>query len=364
MNKFSEKISIIIPTKVGEDIKSVLDALDHIDYPKELVEVFVSYGFSPSRQRNEAVKKAKGEILYFLDCDSRIDKDALKRVVTVFSGEIKPFVAPQSRGFSLFPDWLNNIVIQNFFSGKIFKGEIGAVGGPSVWWQGEPFWALVGGTILESFFAHGQMAARYRPIGSVHRATEKELILCNLAIRRDIFRQEGGFHEALYPNEENEFLNRIRRAGYQLVYHPGIVVSRPRRQTFTSLLSAFFHYGRGRMEQIRIEGPGQSIPYLAPMVLFFYLCFLIFYHPWFAFLPLFFYFGLALSSALGVASRRKKTYLMFFLPLLFFIAHLTYAAGFLYGLSSDLDKKRKAGGEAKVRVVKIKSFGQSDPSKI
>jgi len=357
MKKKLSKVSVVIPVKPKGKIKTTINALKTTDYPPELIEVLVAYGFSPSRQRNEAAKKAKGEILYFLDNDSEIDKRALKKTVAAFSGRMVPIKIPQTRGFSLFPSWLSNLIIERFFSGTIYKGEIGAVGGPNVWWRDEPFWASMASIVLESFFAHSKMAARYRPIGTTRRANEKELILCNLTIRRDVFKKVGGFNEALYPNEENELLNRIEKVGYQLIYHPGVLVFRSRRETLGELLNAFFHYGRGRMEQIKIEGVWQSLPLLAPLALLGYLVGLFFYHPWFALLPLILYLGLGFGSALGFATRRNKPYLAIFLPPLFLIAHLSYAIGLLCGLSTDLERKQRVGKKKKIEVVKLKSFG-------
>lgn len=353
------KISVIIPVKPGREIKTVALGLRQADYPPQLLEVFICRGVNPSKQRNEAAKKARGEILYFLDDDSEIEKQAFRRVAVTFAGKIVPIKIPQARGFSLFPSWLSNLIIERFFSGTVYRGEIGAVGGPNVWWDPEPFWASMAGTVLESFFAHSLMAARYRPIGAIHRASEKELILCNLAVRRDVFTKVGGFNEILYPNEENELLNRIEKVGYQLIYHPGILVFRPRRETFRNLLAAFFHYGRGRMEQVRVEGIWLSLPFFAPLVLLFYFVGLFFYHPWFAFLPLILYFSMAFGSALGFAVRRKKPYLAILLPPFFLIPHLSYAFGLLYGLATDL-KKKKSGEKRRIKVVKIKSFAKAD----
>lgn len=353
------KISVIVPVRPDGEMARAIGALKKVDYPPEHIEAFASYGFSPSGQRNQAAEKARGEILYFLDDDAEIEKKTFRRVVEAFSGKTTPVRIPQARGFSLLPSWLSNLIIERFFSAIIYKGEIGAVGGPNVWWRDEPFWASSAGIVLESFFAHSLMAARYRPIGPIHRATEKELILCNLAVKRDVFKKVGGFNEALYPNEENELLNRIEKAGYQLIYHPAALVSRPRREGLGEILSAFFRYGRGRMEQMRVEGIWQSLPLLAPLALFIYLIGLFFYHPWFAFLPLISYFGMGFGSALGFATRRRKPYLANFLPLLFLIAHLSYAVGLLCGLMTDLERTKRRGRRDKIRVVKVKEFGKS-----
>jgi GT2 family glycosyltransferase len=351
------RISVIIPVRPGGEVEKALSALRAVDYPAELIEVFVACGFNPSRQRNKAVEKARGEILYFLDNDSQIDRQAFRRLVKVFSGNFSCPALSHLRGFSFFPAWVSKAIVKRFFSKKIYKGEIGAVGGPNIWRGEESFEASVAGIVLESFFTHILMAARYRSIGPVHRADEKELILCNLAFRREVFSRVGGLSEKLYPNEENELLNRVEKAGYQLVYHPGILTFRPRRQSLSALLGAFFHYGRGRMEQIRVEGVGPSFLLLAPLGLLIYLLTLCFYQPWFAFLPLVAYFGLGFVSALGHALRRKRPYLAFFLPVVFLAAHLGYALGLIYGGLTSFEAKAKRRRK-RVRVGKIKSFGK------
>jgi hypothetical protein len=48
--------------------------------------------------------------------------------------------------------------------------------------------------------------------------------------------------------------------------------------------------------------------------------------------------------------------LAIFLPPLFLIAHLSYAVGLLYGLATDLEKKKRVVRKRKVKVEKIKNF--------
>jgi len=232
------------------------------------------------------------------------------------------------------------------------------VGGPNIWEKKESFWQAIAGSIMESFFAHFLMAARYRPIGPPHRSSEKELVLCNLAIPRDVFLALGGFQELLYPNEENELLNRIEKAGFQLLYHPAMTVARPRRQNLKEIILAFFFYGRGRMEQIRIEGIAKSLILLIPAIFIIYLLFLPFYHPWFGFLPLVIYFVMAFSSALGCATRKKKYYLVVILPWVFLGVHLIYALGLLAGLATNFAKKSQKNRQQAVKIEKIKKFAE------
>jgi len=367
LKKKLPKISVIIPVRPGEKTIKAIESLRRVAYPANLIEIFICFGFNPSKQRNEGVKKARGEILYFLDNDSEPERQAFRRTVNAFFGRMTPVKLAYVRGFSLLPGWFSNLIVETLFSRAIYRGEIGVIGGPNIWVKEESFWSSMAGIIFESFFASLKMSSRWRPIGDCRRVDEKELILCNLAVRRDVFKEVGGFNETLYPNEENELLYRIDKLGYQLVYHPGVLVFRPRRESFKKILKTFFHYGRGRMENVKVAGFLPSLPLFLPLVLLGYLVGLVFYcvatsfafHPWFAFIPLILYLGMGFGSALGFAARRRKAYLAIFLPPLFLIAHLSYAFGLIHGLVTDLEKRKQRGIKEKIKVVKLKGFGKN-----
>jgi len=154
MKRSRSKISVIIPVKPGEKRIKAIESLKKVDYPVNLVEVFISYGFNPSRQRNEGAKKAKGEILYFLDNDSEPERQAFKRIINAFSGRMTSVKLSYARGFSLLPGWFSNLIVEILFSRAIYKGEIGVVGGPNIWNKEESFWSSMAGIIFESFFAN------------------------------------------------------------------------------------------------------------------------------------------------------------------------------------------------------------------
>lgn len=365
MNKSLNKISVIIPSPFGGDVSRALEGIKKVNYPKKLIEAFVVYGSNPSAQRNLAAQKAKGDMLYFLDNDSEIGKDSFKFISPLFNGESPVYRTNQGRGFSILPKSIVELINAIFFSGNIYKGEIGAVGGPNIWKKKENFWASIAGITLESFFVYAKMAARHRPIGKIHRANEKELILCNLAVKKKVFSEAGGFNENLYPNEENELLNRIEAKGYQLIYHPGVIVCRQHRQSLFDILKAFFRYGEGRMEQIRVEGVLPSLPLLLPLMLFFYLIGLWFYFSLFKgkivfeiIIPGLVYLLMALGSAFGSAVRKKKLYLSIFLPIFFLLVHLTYAFGLIWGLFTDFKTRKRKLRKGKIKILKIKKFGE------
>src|SRR5512146_1480486 len=78
-------VSIIIPVKPGGSV-SALDYLRAVDYPSDFLEVIVAEGMQPSRQRNyAAATAATGDIIFFLDDDSRVAPGFLRRAVRLYA---------------------------------------------------------------------------------------------------------------------------------------------------------------------------------------------------------------------------------------------------------------------------------------
>ncbi len=360
MESKQPKFSIIIAARPTEFPGASLKSLTRLDFDPRLLEVIICQGSSPSRQRNEAAKSARGQILYFLDNDSELSRESLTRVVAAFGGQDLGGPAPM-RTFSVLPPLICEQVEKVFFSSRRPREKIAVVGGPSIWNRRESFWASIGGIILESFFAYYVMSSRFRPTGRFRFTDERELILCNLAVRRKVFSESGGFREELYPNEENEFLSRLSRKGYGLIYHPGIYVNRPRRESLSTIMEMFFNYGRGRMENLRVTGFRTGKLFLLPLGLLLYFVLLFFYHAALVLMPIFVYFAAAFASAAGFSKRRRKLYLALFLPLLFLVAHLSYALGLVRGTSTSLAKRRSGRLANNIKITLVKGFGENWP---
>lgn len=313
------EVSIIIPVKPGGAVRA-LDGLRKIDYPDEFFEVLVAEGTCPSRQRNLAAKEAQGALLYFLDDDSLVSPDFLTRVVCHFGND-----------------------------------QVAVAGGPSLTPQEDSPLRQAFGLALASPFGAGSVCNRYRRHGVCRETGDHELILCNLSFSAAVFNGAGGFDERLYPNEENELLVRLRRAGWKLIHDPGLAVYRSQRPTFPAFVRQLFGYGRGRAQQILLGG-GCNLASLVPVFFLLYLLSLPFLQRPVYYLPLLCYLVMVLAEAFRAAVTSGKTVPACLLPLLFPVLHLSYGAGLLSGLVVyGAGKRVRPAGS--VTVKRIKPFG-------
>jgi succinoglycan biosynthesis protein ExoA len=322
-------ISVIIPRTANDSAEEAIQAVLNCDYPQHLLEIIEVIGESPSKQRNMGAEAAHGEILYFLDNDSIVTPTLFSRVVKYYAGghcapgETEP--GAQSLSSTLIGDSRDNLE------------RLAGVGGPNLTPATDGFLQKTFGYALASPFAHFKMCARYKPTGNMRYAGEKELILCNLSIRRNTFLQENGFDESMYPNEENEFINRVMEKGYQFIYDPDAYVYRSRRNRFWGFVKQLFHYGGGRADQILVERSSwKSLLFLLPLGLVYYLLLLLVFSVfgfsyWWAYLPLVFYGLLAMISALQFAVQERSPFLVPILPVWYLLMHLSYGTGLLWG---------------------------------
>jgi hypothetical protein len=315
--------SFIIPVKPGGHV-AALAALRQLDETgPHTFEILIAEGSSPSRQRNAAAREAQGEIIYFLDDDSIVSPDCL-----------------------------------SVCAGVMADPAVAVAGGPSLTPPTDSLLQQIFGSALSSLLGTGAVRNRYCARGSKRITTEKELILCNLAIKRSVFIDSGGFDERLYPNEENELLDRISSGGMILMHVPGMAIQRSQRRTVRLFVRQMFSYGRGRGQQTLIAGPG-TVAGFAPLLFLVYLCLLpalqsnrFSLAPLLAYLALVLFFSLAEVIASGSISR------LLLIPL-YPLMHISNGWGLLYGLLGGKHGRSAPGDPAPVAVRRIKAFGEA-----
>lgn len=312
-------ITIIIPVKPGGYVKA-LESLNDLDYPADKLEVLIAEGNQPSRQRNEAAKRASGDILYFLDDDSSPDTSNIAFLIDHYKDE-----------------------------------AVGGVGGPSVTPETDSLLQRCFGVLLCSPFGGGGIRNRYQRTGTARESSESELILCNLSFRADLYKKMGGLNERLYPNEENELMSRIQSAGLKLIHDPDIYVLRSQRKGINSFYRQMFNYGRGRMEQTIITPASASPMHFIPALFVFYLvCFAVIRTSYFL-IPLLLYIFLSILFSLKAATGMKKgllrsTKMFLIVFFLYPLMHIGYGVGTLSGLKR-LFRKDNMKATGKINIL-------------
>jgi succinoglycan biosynthesis protein ExoA len=283
-------------------------------------EVIIVEGRNPSLQRNEGVRLAGGGIIYFADDDSFILRPNFEKA--------KKLLEEQK--------------------------DISVLGGPSLTPVTDTAMQKAFGAALASPWATGKSSARYRKAGGRRDTGEKELILCNLFVRKEVFNGIGNFREELYPNEENEFLNRAQAQGLKLVYDPDMYVERSQRKRYPDFMRQCFVYGRGRAEQMLLSFNNKDIINTVPAFFVVYILFIALTGASSAFelLPLIFYIPATVYFAFreGKAMGGPKAYLLLLLnlPLL----HVMYGAGFIFGiLRGIVVREKKADKRIQVKII-------------
>jgi cellulose synthase/poly-beta-1,6-N-acetylglucosamine synthase-like glycosyltransferase len=314
--------SFIIPVKPGGFI-AALEPLRHISVPTDRFEILVAEGCSPSRQRNAAANEARGDIIYFIDDDSRVSPDCLALCEKILE-----------------------------------DSSVAVIGGPSLTPTTDSLLQQLFGSALASLLGAGAVRNRYRAGGATRSTTDKELILCNLAIRRAVFIDSGGFDERLYPNEENELLDRIVSRGMKLIHSPDLAIQRSQRPTLRLFVRQMFSYGRGRAQQTLIAGPGTVVGF-APLLFLLYLAFLpllassrLFLLPLMAYATLVIGFSAANVFISGSLSR-------LLLILLYPLMHISNGWGLLYGLLGGKSGRSPGDSCTGITIRKIKEFSQA-----
>ncbi len=311
-------VSVIVPTRPGQADIPAVTASRALDYPREKLEIIIARGKQPAVQRNAAIKAARGDLIYFLDDDAQPSADNLHRMVAHFA-----------------------------------RPEVKMVGGPNLCPPDAPALEKVFAVVLASWLAFGPSRARYDAVGTPRATSEKELILCNLAARRDALLVSGGFDESLYPNEENALMDDLQRRGGTLLYDPAFYVHRRPRPTLRAFCKMLMTYGRGRAEQFRLHPtPGSALNFVPPL-----FCVYLAALPALAmvpggrgagFVPLAFYALAVLLQTLASAAR-KGVFQSFIAAPLVVASHIFYGLGFWRGLFTRL----KPAGEKPATEVTL-----------
>ena len=360
------RISVIVPSRPDEDVSACLAALARTEYPADRIEVFHVTGDHPSVQRNRCAEQARGEVLYFLDSDSRIHPpsgpgardDTLSRLADALAGA-RGTAPHDGRGADL----------SNHLSGHRIAG------GPSLTPPDDSPLQQAIGLVFGSAFGTGAIRARYRPLGAMRESNQLEIILCNLMMDREAFLALGGFNERLYPNEENELMDRFQRGGGRILYVPEAGVWRSQRRTWRAFVRQVFTYGRGRADQTRVNPKSLSPVLLIAAAFAVYVALLLplsvllaAWGPWLPagaraiaaialWGPLALHGAAVVAASVAACAASGRWSALARLPALFVVNHLGYGIGFIAGMLRRAPPPHPDADLVSWNVERLKPFG-------
>jgi len=239
----SPRYTVIVPMSRFRADEPVLVSLRETPLPHGGAQILVAEGGHPARQRNAALGRARGEVFVFLDNDCSISAGYWKELETALA-----------------------------------RPEVDIVGGPALLRPQATAWEEIFHALLTHTLIVGTVSSRYASRGGFRVATQTDLILCNLAVRHSIFEKIGRLSTDLYPNEENEWLDRTRAAGVGAYYDPALQVFRPQRTTPGQMGLTLLRYGMGRTRQFRVSGWRPTFHQFLPVMLIATLVALLHWH--------------------------------------------------------------------------------------
>lgn len=248
--------------------------------------------------RNFLLPAARGQWLYFVDDDVIVGRDVLRCLAELSSRH----------------------------------PEVGVFGGPNDTPPGSSMFQEIQGAVLGSLVGSGPVRRRYTAHRSVP-ARERDLICCNLAVKREVM---VPFSPALTGGEENGLLAQLARSGVSMRYEPHLAVYHDRRPDLRSFTRQMHKYGLGRGQVLDRSVRTLGAPYLLPAGLLLYLSFLpvLAWLSLWALVPLGVYLawiaGGALLVALGYQRARSTAFAVSFVLLP--VVHVAYGTGVLRGL--------------------------------
>lgn len=317
----SSKVSIIIPVKEINDylrqetIPAILDQTNRdfeiIILPdKKTKEKFAKTKIIPSwpktgpaDKRDLGAKRAKGEILAFLDDDSYPNKNWLREAIKIFkegdkiAGVCGPALTPSDN------------TLRQKASGYVWSTWLGSSG-----------------------------AGTYRCTLSSRKEID-DFPTVNLLVRKKDFWQVGGFDSHFWPGEDTKLcLDLTKELKKKIIYDPKVLVYHHRREVFGPHLKQISRYAihRGHFARILPE-TSLRVGYLVPtffasgLILGFFLFFI---HPAFKLIYLTaagIYLIALLATVTQVYLKEKNLKLALLVIPSIFITHLVYGILFIKG---------------------------------
>jgi succinoglycan biosynthesis protein ExoA len=237
---------------------------------------------------NLGIKNSKGEIIVRIDAHCYFSNDYFEKIIQTF---------------------------------KSVDADI--VGGPTRIYPEAGFRASVGFVMSHPFGIGNSKVHNSNFRGYVDHVTFG-------AWKKNIFNDIGYFDERLIRNQDDEFHYRAKSKGKKIYLNPDIKLWYIPRSSYLGFLKQYFQYGFYKPMVLRKIKSEIKFRHIVPSIftIYIFLCILVPFFP-LILIPLYLYisivFTIALFSKHGLINKTR-------IPLLFFLIHMAYGTGMLFGL--------------------------------
>lgn len=320
-------ISIIIPCYNEVNfIKKFLQNIVDQDYPREKVEVFLVDGISNDGTREEIATFIKSySYIHLLDNEKRYVPFALNKGILNSSGEVIIRMDVHAEYPS---DYFSTLVE------SLYQLKADNVGGSWITLPGNSaIKSLAIASALSSPFGVGN--AYYRLNIKTIRQVDTVPFGC---YRKSVFDRIGLFDEDLLRNQDDGFNAKLTKSGGKIFLIPDIKIRYYARTSIKSIVKMFYQYGLFKPLGNKKAGRPATLRQFVPPL---FVLFLIFCGIGTLFtnsallvgIPgLAFYLLINLIFTFSISIKHSQPRLIFYMPWIFFILHISYGFGYLHGI--------------------------------
>lgn len=324
-------LTVICPIYNEEQyIVECMESILRQDYPKDELEVIFVDGMSTDGTRTlVADYAAKYPFIHLLDNPKRIVPTALNTAIRVAKGDLVARIDAHAK----YPDNYLSVLAR-----KLQTLEADNVGGvcrtlPA---KETPLCQAIA-AVLSSPFGMGNS---YFRIGA-DRDRQVDTVPFGF-FRRSLFDRIGMFDEELIRNQDDEFNGRIIREGGKIFLVPEVVIDYFARDTIGKVSRMFYQYGLFKpLVNSKLWKPAtvrQFFPlaFVLALIVGAGLCFVHRFFQWLYIAML----GLYLLLALWFGKKLAKNWrVLLWMPIVFFVVHVSYGWGYLRGLCKLVAKR-------------------------
>lgn len=320
------KVSIIIPCRNEEKfIGRCLDSVLANDYPKDKMEIFVIDGMSQDKTREIVSEyQKKYDFITLLENPKKITPTALNIGIKAAHYDIVIRIDAHS---AYKKDYISKSIK---YLNKFKADNVGGI------WVITPRDNSLKGLAIAQSLSH-----RFGTGNAYYKIGAKEIKWVDTVpfgcYRKEIFERVGLFNENLVRSQDMEFNLRLRRNGGKILLIPEIVGYYYVRSNFKDFFIHNLKDGVWAIYPLKfVKMPLRMrhyIPFLfvSGMIALSILSIFFILFRWFFFGAVALYFIASLASSFQVSFKCRNWKLFFIMPFAFFVRHLGYGLGSVWG---------------------------------